>query len=175
MPKTSSFGEMSDEEKQAFAARVRTLVAAAGSQQAAADFAGCSVRQIAAYVAAESAPPLLNIARLAAQTGFSLDWVVDGREPQRRDSLRVSPERRAPYGLDSRLMGRLVDALARVYEEFGVRLPNTELGRIAGDAYADIASAGGDETEQLAMVRAAAAQHRRQLTTETPRARKRPA
>ena len=165
MSKTSSFGDLTAEEREALARRIRVMVDAAGTQAKAARMAQVSVRQIAAYVAGESAPPLLPLARLARETGISLDWVVDGRGPQRRgDSTRLNGE----------LATRILEVIRAAYRDAGVALPDRELGRLMVAEYEDMSDAGViDEDEEIAMVRLIGAKHRRLLATETPVARKR--
>jgi transcriptional regulator with XRE-family HTH domain len=157
--------EESDDDRAALAARIGRLAAAAGSRKRAAELAGITAQQLGRLIAGSSAgPSATTLRRLALATGFDLHWVMTGEG---------SPTRTPPDVVNGLLLGRVVDALARVYKDAGVLLPGVELGRLAAEEYSDIARAGGDEAEQLAMVRAAAERHRRLLVTERPQARKR--
>ena len=74
--------------------------------------------------------------------------------------------------MDAELLGRLVDAISRIYREERVALPDTDLGRIAAVEYADIVAATDEPQERIAMVKLVAEKHRRLLRTENPGSRK---
>lgn len=140
MPKKSSFGSLSTEEREDLRARIRELVEAIGTQAEAATVAELDVRQIGRLLSGESAPSLLATARLAAAAGKTLEWVV-GRESPPREPV------------DARLLGQLVAGIARVYREEGVPLSDDELGRIAAEEYDIIAGTVRDPAERAAGAR----------------------
>lgn len=72
------------------AQRLRKVVDALGGQTKAALVAGVSARQIRKYLSTESGPPAVVIARLAAASGFGVEWLLAGRTEE-----KVSPGSRA--------------------------------------------------------------------------------
>lgn len=60
----------------AFEERLRMLLDAFDSRQAAADVAGVSTQQLARYLRSGSVPPYDVVARLCSAKGFSLDWLA---------------------------------------------------------------------------------------------------
>lgn len=165
MAKRALTDDLSEADRAELVARLRSLVERFATQAEAARVAGVSLGQIKAYIAGRSAPSFLPVARLARAAGVDLNEVLPGAGP---------PARSQPLDLDPRLFGRLFDAIGKVYQEMGVRLPPSELGALVAEEYKDVAEAGGaSEEEQLAMVRLVAARHRRLLQEEKPGARKR--
>lgn len=135
MAKKSSFGDLDDAAREGLAVRIRAMVDAAGSQPAAAKLAQLSVRQIAAYVAGESAPPLLPIARLATSLGFDLNWLISGEgEPHR---MTPTAEAMAAIAADAKRATGFM-RMSRIAAQIAARLRDVhgaELGlseRVAG-------------------------------------------
>jgi len=156
--------ELSEEERVALGKRVRVLVEAVGTTQAAAaEIAGVSVQQLGRVMRAKNAPSLVPLARLAEATGISLDWVATGEGPQRRGDPESVRPREVPAPTDPELFGRLVDGIGRAYRDAGVRLPPIELGRIAAEEYDTIASAISDPEERRIAARLTAERIRREL------------
>lgn len=149
MAKKSSFGDLSPEDRADLGRRIRTLVQAVGTQAEAARVAGLTTRQLSRMLSGEAAPSLLPIARLAAAAGLSLDWVVGGSRTAER--------------IDTELLARVVDGIARVYREEGVRLSDLDLGRIAGEEYDVIVTVVTEPSERLASLRVALERVRRAL------------
>jgi transcriptional regulator with XRE-family HTH domain len=165
VPKTSSFGQMTADERSGLGKRIREMVEVVGSNAEAAAVAGISVDQLSRLTAGTSSPSFLAVGRLAERTGFSLNWVMSGRGPRYAAS--------AAKATDPELLGRVVDAIARVYREEKVNLPDVELGRLAGEEYDAIVAATEDADERTTMVKLVAEKHRRALRTEHPASRKR--
>jgi transcriptional regulator with XRE-family HTH domain len=143
MAKKSALDDLKPAERKRFAGRIREMVDAAGSQNAAADAAGVSVRQIAAYCAGESAPTFLPLAKLAGHTGFSLEWVYSGKGPRRRSDLTVeqmtapsaSPLMRVELSLkEAQLQHDLVVRLQEVYAEAGITMSEATSDAVIGAA-----------------------------------------
>lgn len=165
MAKRSSFRDLTAEERAEFAARMRAMVEAIGTQAQAAEVAGVSVRQLKMYLSGESAPAFLPIGRLAERSGFSLHWVMTGHGARSAVGT-VKPT-------DPELLGRVVDTIARVYREERVQLPNIELGRIAGEVYDEIVSLTEDPEQRLGALKHIEKQTRDQIRVERPTSRKR--
>lgn len=84
-------------------------------------------------------------AKIAEALGVSLHWLVTGRQdPAIQHQSAVSTQ---PAKLDPELLGRIVDRVARVYRDEGVRLSDVDLGRIAAERYAEVADLAGDPDE----------------------------
>jgi len=73
------------------------MVDAIGSQVAAATEAGVLARQIQRYRSGEQVPSFAVVAKLAAASGFDLNWVATGMGPQRKrgDLARIDEIARA--------------------------------------------------------------------------------
>lgn len=65
----------------AFRARISVLLDRLPTRRFAADIAGVTAEQLARYVRGESKPPFEVMARLAAATDASLDWLARGEGP----------------------------------------------------------------------------------------------
>ncbi|OYX14414.1 MAG: hypothetical protein B7Z15_04030 [Rhizobiales bacterium 32-66-8] len=59
----------------------------------------------------------------------------------------------AAQAFDEELMGRVTDAVSRLYREERVHLAPIDLGRISGRKYSEICSATDDPAERLAMIK----------------------
>lgn len=158
-------------EREALAGRLRALVEAIGTQAEAAGVAQVSERQLRMYLAGDSSPPFLVVARLAAAANADLNWVMSGAGSMKRATESAAPAPQAET--DARLLGRLVDALGRVYDTEGVALPRHDLGELAAAEYDRIVAATDDEDERAAMVKLVAEKHRHSLRSESFSSRKR--
>lgn len=131
-----------------------------------------SERQLRMYLAGDSSPPFLVVARLAEAADADLNWVMSGA-----GSMSRSADSGAPVGgqleTDAKLLGRLVDAIGRVYDAERVTLPRNDLGELAAAEYDRIIAATDDEDERLAMVKLVAEKHRHALRNESVSSRKR--
>jgi len=121
--------------------RIRVLVKAVGTQAEAARVAEVTPRQLSRFMSGQNAPSALPLARLAAKTGISLDWVMSGDGPMTRPLSGIR-------ATDPELLGRVVDGIAKVYEDANVRLPDIDLGRIAATEYDVIVASASDASER---------------------------
>lgn len=76
-----------DDDVAALAGRLREAVGAFRTHADAAAAAGVSVAQLRNYLAGKHAPSVFPMARFAAASGFSLEWLVSGRG-QKYDEVR---------------------------------------------------------------------------------------
>lgn len=84
-------------------------------------------------------------AKIAEALGVSLHWLVTGRpDPTMHHHGAGSMQSTRP---DPELMGRIVDRIAKVYREEGVRLADVDLGRLAAERYVEVAELAGDPDE----------------------------
>lgn len=151
--------DVDDEHLAALRERIRQLADEFPSRTAAAEAAGLSKQQLHNVMTGRNRPSLLPMAQLAAARGRSLDWLVTG---DRTPSVDYDPE----------LLGAIVDTLARVYEEEGVKLPPVELGRLAAHEHRVITATTTNPDERRVAVRLAAERVRLALRTEEPARRK---
>lgn len=152
-------------ERAALAERMRALCETIGTQARVHELTGVSERQIRQYVSGRSVPPLPIVAKLASLARADAHWVLTGEG---------TLAGRAPTAVtDHELLGRIVDAIARVYREERAVLPDVDLGRVAAEQYDDIVAAYPEPEARLNAVRLIAEQLRRRLRTEDPRSRKR--
>lgn len=103
-------------------------------------------------------PKVDTLLRISSATGASLDWLVraEGHAP----ALPTTGD-----ALDEELMGRITDAIARLYKAERVSLAPIDLGRLAGRKYAEIVGATADASERIAMIKLVVKQLRNDLNT----------
>lgn len=65
--------------------------------------------------------------------------------------------------VDDELMGRVTDAIARLYRDERVSLAPVDLGRLAAQRYSEIVAATDDPVERYAMIKLVVQQLRRDL------------
>lgn len=98
-------------------------------------------------------PTLETVLRIAMARGVSVLWLSTGEGPKHPAESATAADLgafaggRAPAALDAELLGRVVDRIAKVYREEGVRLADVDLGRLAAEKYAEIADLAGDPDE----------------------------
>jgi DNA-binding phage protein len=159
--------ELSPEIRAELGARIRAVVQRFPGQAEAAEVASISTQSLHNLMTGKSLPSLIPLSRLAAAAGIRLEWIATGDPPM------LAPNKGGRPPLDRELLARIFDALARVYREEKVNLPDVELGRLAGDEYDAIVASTEDADERMTMVKLVAEKHRRALRTEHPASRKR--
>lgn len=127
-----------------FAARLRQLIGAS-SVNAFAEKSGVGEASIRSYLRG-AVPGLDKAEALARAGGVSLDWLV---------GLSQAPAARQGTAqlLDDELMGRVTDAISRLYKEERIGLPSIDLGRLAARKYGEIVAATSDPAERYAMIK----------------------
>jgi transcriptional regulator with XRE-family HTH domain len=122
---------------------------------------GTTMRQ---YLAG-SVPGADKAAQIAERTGVSLVWLVTGRGPKAADAVEAtSPvSARAEGAPDPELFGRVVDRVARVYRDEGVRLAEIDLGRIAAERFAEVLDLATDQDEWPALLDVVASRVRKAI------------
>ena len=131
--------------------RIKSVISRIGGLQEAAKISGVTDEQVARWRDGVSKPPFFAISSLCRHAGVSLTWLATGEFDQ-EPSVRGFSEDQAPYvagpiGPDPELFGRIVDRIARVYRDEGVRLSDIDLGRLAAEKYGEIASLAADPDE----------------------------
>lgn len=98
-------------------------------------------------------PTLDTLVIIANSLGVNVGWLATGEGPKYPEMPEGSAEApkkmevpRAPT-LDWELFGRVVDRVASVYREEGVRISNIDLGRLAAERYEEMAGFVGDPEE----------------------------
>ena len=117
------------------------------------------------WVEGKSDPSFEGLSKFAAASGVSLDWLATGEE----SSTAALPVAAPADQVDQALMGRCADAFGKLYKELGIALSLTDLGRLAAEAYNDMAAAGAGDMDiptQLAVIKGLVAKHRRELLSE---------
>ncbi|CAA0111697.1 Uncharacterised protein [Starkeya nomas] len=102
-----------------------------------------------------------------ARAGFSPGWILTGAGNMYLDDA-AAPDHdfhslRRGTAIDGELMGRVVDAIARLYRELAISLSPVDLGRLSAEKYEEIAAASSDPAERMAMVKLMAVQLRKEL------------
>lgn len=121
------------------------------------------------WINGRSEPTVSKLAQIAKFTGSEIDWLVSGKGqgPVSKGASDADSSDNSPAvapGFDIRLLGRCTDAIAKLYKQLGIRLPDSDLGELSGELYNDVASSGvTDFNEQLAAIKVLIARHRRKL------------
>lgn len=137
---------MSTELSKDVAHRLRTVAKRIGGLDALAVLTETPRRTLGNYLAGRNEPKLAFLAAVSSKTGTSLDWLVSGDEPK-------TGAQTAAQAIDEELMGRVADAVSRLYRDERVHLAPIDLGRISGRKYSEICSATDDPAERLAMIK----------------------
>lgn len=115
-----------------------------------------------------SGETLLRIVEL----GFSPTWVLTGHGPPRlpdhieSDGTATTASKRPASTIDGELLGRIVDAVGRLYGDLGMSIPRVDLGKLSAEKYDEIVAASDDPAEYPTMLKLAIAQLRKELLTE---------
>lgn len=143
--------------------RIRRCAEIVGSGNELARRSGISRRTLENYFKGRE-PQASQLASIAKAAGVTLDWLITGVEPPRQ----APQEGRITIGaLDIELMGRVTDAIARLYKDMGASLAPVDLGRMAGERYSEIAAATSDPDEQRAMIKLVVQQLKRDIQAAT--------
>lgn len=138
-----------------FAERLRELIGEHPSVNAFAGRVGLGTSLVRKYL--DGAVPGIDKAlQIAERTEVPIAWLL-GVSAERHPATR----RQATLNAD--LLGRVVDRIARVYREEGVRLQDVELGRLAAERYQEISDDASDPEEWPALLDLMAVRLRRQL------------
>lgn len=165
MPKEPLLADLSPVARKELGKRIRALVEAAGTQTHAASVARISVQQLGRLMSAKHAPSLLPLARLAEETGYSLDWVATGEGPQLRggnaerpaEPARPAPAIPIPFLVD------LVVTILGVYEQESVKPGRDEVAFVVSQECELVALVHPDEAEYPTILKMAAERTRRGL------------
>lgn len=141
-----------------FAARLARLMPSGMSERAFAREIGISIGGLRGLLHEGNSPNLDTLMAIARARGVSVSWLATGEGSQFSENMPISAvstispgfsEEQAPYSAspDPELFGRIVDRIARVYREENVRLSDIDLGRLAAEKYAEIASLAADPDE----------------------------
>lgn len=121
---------------------------------------GVSQRSVQGFEQGRGVPSgetLLKIAELGVNPG----WLLMETGSMLLQGGAV--EEAAHYELDRELMGRVVDAIARLYRDLSISISPVDLGRLGAEKYEEIVAASGDQAERMAMVKLMAVQLRKEL------------
>jgi len=142
--------------------RLKEVLKLVGGLKGASTIVGYKAEQISKWRDGNARPPFYALQMLAKAADVSLDWLAGGgadREPG-------TPGEQGQAVVDEELMGRITDAIARLYKDEKVGLAAIDLGRLSGRKYAEIASATDDALERLAMIKLVVTQLRADLRAE---------
>lgn len=149
--------------------RFKLVISRLGGLKKCGDLVGVTAEQVGRWRDGKSKAPFGAVAKLVTAAGLTLDWLVTGADqvelPRASDDVHV----------DDELMGRVTDAIARLYKDERVTLSPVDLGRLSARKYSEIASATADGQERLAMIKLVVTQLRADLraAAEAPGAGKR--
>lgn len=149
---------MSTEPEGAIQSRLRIIAKRMGGLEALAAATGTARRTLGNYLSGRNEPKLSFLLAVSSVGNVSLDWLIRGVEPEAGSS-----EPATTAEIDIELMGRVTDAIARLYKEMGASLAPVDLGRMAGERYSEIAAATADPDEQRAMIKLVVQQLKRDI------------
>lgn len=156
MPKKSAESETTPEEAERLLAWLHHVVEKLGSRVQAARVAGITPQQLGRLLDGTSkSPSAITLARLAAASGVSLDDLLPAELPR----------------LDGELLGRIMQRVAKLYREAGIKLDELELGRLAA-AECNVA-AGATPAEWPTVLRLVEARAREAIAKDHPARRTR--
>src|ERR1700761_6713836 len=101
------------------------------------DLLGLGVRTWQTYELGNSLPKAETLNQLSA-LGYSIDWVLTGRGAIRPAGMA---EEAAPFShmpIDGELMGRVTDAIVRLYRSENAALSPIDQGRLAAELYSEV-------------------------------------
>lgn len=128
-----------------FADRLASLIPTGMSERAFAREIGISIGGLRGLLHEGNSPNLDTLIAISRVRGVSVGWLATGEGAQSVDGNAQAAGKAT--GLDAELLGRVVDRIARVYREEGVRLADVDLGRLAAEKYAEIADLAADPDE----------------------------
>ncbi len=146
--------------------RIRICAHLVGSGDELARKAGLARRTLENYLNGRE-PQASRLLAIAKAAGVSLDWLVGGDgemsppQPAQSSSEMVASQPAQP--LDEELMGRITDAISRLYKDERVSLAPIDLGRLAARKYGEVVAATDDPAERLAMLKLITVQLRTEL------------
>ncbi|CAK0752058.1 putative HTH cro/C1-type domain-containing protein [Azospirillaceae bacterium] len=165
-----------------FSSRLRTIL---DEQKSVLSFARkCEVDDnlLRRYLAG-SEPGLDKVVRIAKAAGVSVQWLTTGEGPMRPEDESSAPPTSvtpplepAPVpDIDKELMGRLMDAIHRLYKQEGATISMIDLGRLTADKYSEIIQAAQTPQKRIDMIDLIVVQLRKDLISDktNPERRKR--
>ncbi len=137
--------------------RLKEMITALGGPTQASTIVGITAEQLSKWRDGRAKASFAGVSALAQAAGKSLDWVLMGNEP------RTTPPDHTLAIIDEELLGRVTDAISRLYRDERVSLAPIDLGRLAGRKYTEIVAATDDPAERLAMLKLITVQFRAEL------------
>ncbi len=145
-----------------FATRLGRLIPAGMSERAFAREIGISIGGLRGLLHEGNSPTLETLVAIAKARGITVSWLATGEGPKFAGN---DVQTAAQPTFEAELLGRVVDRIARVYREEGVRLPDVELGRLAAEKYAEIIDLTDDPDEWSGFLEVVATRVRKALRT----------
>lgn len=133
------------------------MITALGGPAQASIIVGVTPEQLSKWRDGRAKASFAGVSALAKAAGKSLDWVLTGEESKPTGLSRSLPS------IDEELLGRVTDAISRLYKDEHVSLAPIDLGRLAGRKYTEIVAATDDPAERLAMLKLITVQLRAEL------------
>lgn len=142
--------------------RLRLVESEFRNREEAAKTAGVAKSTFQRWVEGKADPSFRGLARLAAATGVSLNWLATGEGPMRFDQAAAGTSMAAPV-IDTKLMGRIAEGVVSVYKAENAGLPPQFLGQRVGQIYAALVIAHADPEDRLIALGQALEQLRQEL------------
>lgn len=132
--------------------RIRLCAKAVGSGDVLATRAGIPRRTLENYLSGRSEPKATALLGIAKSAGFSLDWLIAGEGPMRRDEPGPPPASQdiaapATTSLDGRLLGLCFEGVRATYRDANARIDDRAAGELAARLYADVIAATEGDTD----------------------------
>lgn len=129
----------------------------AGGLKKCAELADVTAEQVGRWRDGKSKAPFVAVAKIVSASGLRLDWLLSGDERDASVRERMEPT------IDPELMGRITEAIFRLYEEERAFLRPLDLGRLVAAKYCEISAAADDPGERTAMIKLIVTQLRNEL------------
>ncbi|HQS09519.1 MAG: hypothetical protein B7Y12_01945 [Rhizobiales bacterium 24-66-13] len=141
--------------------RIRICAELAGSGDELSRKTAIPRRTLESYLAGDSEPKASRLVAIARAVDVTIEWLAAG-EGSQFGALHSSKSDVATE-IDPELMGRVTDAISRLYKDERISLAPVDLGRLIARKYAEICAAADTEEERLTMIKLIVAQLRTDL------------
>lgn len=107
------------------------------TQKSMSDVLGLGIRTWQTYELGNSLPKAETLNQLS-ELGYSIDWVLTGRGAMHPRGMAEEPAAYSHPPIDRELMGRVTDAIVRLYRSEKVPLSPVDQGRLAAELYCEV-------------------------------------
>jgi transcriptional regulator with XRE-family HTH domain len=107
------------------------------TQKTMSDALGLGIRTWQTYELGNSLPKAETLNQLS-ELGYSIDWLLTGLGPMRIGGTAEDSAAYDHQSIDGELMGRVTEAILKLYRDENVKLPPVDQGRLAALIYCEV-------------------------------------